>query len=946
MDADGNVASLGRRSGSMRPSDASLDEGYLFDRFCFYPGRGALLENGKEVKLGGRAVKVLATLVERSGEVISKEEIIRAVWPSTFVDEGNLRVHIAALRKALGQDRENTQFISNIVGRGYQFTGRVSKVRGPVSANAIQLRLPDQLSNDTLPAPLARIVGRAEAIDGIVQLVSRQRLVTIVGAGGIGKTTIALAAAQRLSASFNDGVFFIDLAAVSDAGLVPFAVAAELNISAEAANPIGSLVAHVRQHHALIILDNCEHVIGGAAELVEGLLRGAKGLRIIATSHERLRTEGEWLYRLSPLEVPKAADDLLLEEAISYPSVELFVERATSDNPAMTIGEADVPFIVEICRKLDGIPLAIEIAAARVEVFGIAGLLENLEDRLDVQNGGRRTAVDRHRTIRSMLDWSYEILDADERVVLRRLSVFAGSFSMDAAVQVAACEMLTPQAVMEGVSGLVRKSLLYSSMGPKTVSYRFLESTKLYGREKLADMSETSRSKRLHVEYVIDVLIEADAKWKDTGRSIWIERYSPLLDDIRDAMSHCFHPEADHSVGVRLTALAMPLGLQLGLVDEFRERARKAIAAATSLPKPDLVSEMRLNIIYGILVQNQHQPTDDNIVGLTRAALLSEEIGQDRHRIEPQIVLAAFNMGMGKYAPAITHAEMAERLGQSVGDDLAVVASQRILSQVNHFNGDHARASKLAKAVLAHPVVNIPTAYGGLQTDRRVSMRIILARALWMTGKPDQAIEVVRKAEEIARADGPLALCQALALAVCPILLWRGGDDLARQAVTDLLEQSLRFTLSHWHSWGRMFESVLQHRATGEDQGLPVIETQGDLQAQTLATLTGQLVGLEADAAGEDGWCAPEVIRAKGGRAVAEGRYGEAERLFRRSISVAQTQEALSWELRSVTSLARLLACQGRVQEAKSAVRLILEQFSEGVDTRDLVDARSILSLR
>jgi predicted ATPase/DNA-binding winged helix-turn-helix (wHTH) protein len=936
--AVGLSASEGRRPG-VQPAGIG---GYAFGRFVFYPQRQMLFNGETEVRLGSRAAAILTLLVQRAGEVVLKDEIMSAAWPSTSVDEVGLRVQVVALRKLLGESRENSVFILNVVGRGYRFAGEVYRVEHPpatISPRAIGNR-----STSAIPSPLAKLVGRKEATDEVVALLSEQRLVTIVGPGGIGKTSVALAVAQLVPDLFEDGRVFVDLAAVSDGHLVPFAVAAAFNISAETIDPIGSLSAFLNDGKAyFVVLDNCEHVVDAAAHVAEALLRSSPNVKILATSHEPLRAAGERAFRINPLELPARAD-LCLRDALRYPAIELFVDRATSDNQSLMLGDEDVTFIAEICRKLDGIPLAIEIAAARVEAFGIGDLAERLDDRLDVPNAGRRTAVERHQTIRKMLDWSHDNLSGSEQVLLRRLSVFAAAFTLEAALMVAGDAHLGTFAMTEALAGLVRKSLLHPHTASRTISYRLLESTRIYALHRLMGADEVERMRRLHLQFVTDMMERAEADWTSTRRVVWIDRYAVLLDDARQALDWAFSPVGDDAAGVRLAALVMPLAMQIGLIDEFRERNDLAMERARKLAAPELVAEMRLNIYTAFLNTNQSQPLDGTMNGVERAKHLADLTGDDRYRTQPLFQLAGFKMGMGDYRAALDYAEKLNDLSHKIGDELAILGARRMLAQTSHFNGLHARTNELAEAVLASPVVNIPFAFGSVQVDRRVSMRIVMSRSLWLQGKSERALEVMREAVEIAPQYGPHALCHALSQAACPISLWCGDLGAVEDYSHRLIEESARFTLNHWNSWGHLYANAV--KGSGGADPAYSIATQGDLQIHTLATINGQLDGIDlsgSDLIDRTGWAAPEILRRSGLTLLSTDEHA-AEAAFSRSMGVAKLQGAVAWQLRAATSWAELIANRGEVQRAKDLVTGIYGRLTEGFSTADVMAAAEILS--
>ncbi len=461
------------------------------DVLCFGPFRLStterLLEKGGEpVQLGSRAFDILIALVERPAEVVSKKELIARVWPDLVVDEGSLRFHVSALRKALGQGRSGTRYVSNVSGRGYCFVAPISRAAS----------LPALLSNSLAHSPVGlppsptRMVGRNETVELISEELIARRFLTIVGPGGIGKTTVAIEVSHSMLAAFDGAVHYVDFGPLGTSSLVPNRVASTVGLPGNFDDPLAALPAFLRDRRMLLVLDSCEHLIETIAPLAERIFREAPEVHILATSREPLQVEGERVHRIHPLAFPPDDAPLTVAGALTFPAVQLFVERADADGTGFELNDADAPIVGKVCRRLDGIALALELAAGRVGAYGIKGIASLLDGPCRLLWHGRRTALPRHQTLNAMLDWSYNLLPESERVILRRLSVFVGAFSLEAAQFVAAGNILEREQVAEAIAGLVMKSLIVVETNDAGALYRLLDTTRAYALTKMVDSGE------------------------------------------------------------------------------------------------------------------------------------------------------------------------------------------------------------------------------------------------------------------------------------------------------------------------------------------------------------------------------------------------------------------------------------------------------------------------
>src|SRR6266403_920218 len=913
----------------------------VFGPFRLLAAERLLLEGDQPVRLGSRAFDILATLLERPGEVIGKDDLISLTWPKTFVDDANLKIQISALRRALGDGQGGRRYIATIPGRGYNF---VAPVRFEKPAEASLAATIASATAHNLPLAVTRMIGREEVVATLVSRLSRERVLTIVGPGGIGKTTLALAVAERIIADYDDGVWLIDLAPLGDPRLVPSAVATVFGLEIHTEDPLAGLVAGLRDKRMLLLLDNCEHVIEAAAGLAAAVLSGVPGVNILATSREPLGVAGEREHRLGPLGSPPSSSGLTAAEAAAFPAVQLFVERVTAIVEDFALTDANAQSAAEICQRLDGLPLAIEFAAPRVEVLGVEGLAAGLNHSLPLLTARRRTTMPRHRTMRAVVDWSYGLLSEDEQRFFRALGTFAGGFTVEAAAAVDMDANMARIDAIDRLADLVAKSLVVADVSGARPRFRLLDTTRAYAIEQLDESSERDRVARRHAEYCRSLFERAEGEAAARPTDEWLADYAREIDNVRAALDWAFSPAGDGSIGVALTAAAVALWMRLSLPEECRGRAEQALAILRAGASRDARREMKLHAAVGAsLIYSRGAASPEASMAYTRALEIAVSIDDAEYRLRALWGLYNYHTVSGRYRVALELAQRFLALAAERPDPNDRLTGEGMIGVAEHFLGDLPSARRHLEHVLVGYVTPEQASHiVRFQTDQRVAMRVFLARVLWLQGFPDQATRAAHSTVEDAHvANHTISLCQALAHAACPLALLTGDLAAAEHYSTMLLDHSTRFALAFWRAWGRSFQGVLVIQRGDIITGLRLLRAGFDEIGEAGFAIFRLIAILRAEALGRAGYIAEglaaieeaisraerteerytmaELMRVKGELLLLQGApaaAAAAEDHFRQALDWARRQGALSWKLRAATSLARLLQNQGRPADA------------------------------
>ncbi len=716
----------------------TVETEYICGPFRIVPARQELLCDGAPVALGGRAFEVLCALVRRAGELVPKQLLFETVWPATIVEDNNLTVAISAIRRALGCGVDGKRYVATVTGRGYRFVAPViRKTPAPVSVPASAA--PTEPGN--LPIALSPPIGRDRDLEIALDLLTRSRLVSLVGAGGVGKTRLALALGHAARPDWPDGVWFVELAALISPELVAEAIAAALGLDVPDRNSAAALAAYfLRKRKALLILDNCEHQLDPTARAVQAILASCPDVTVLTTTREPIKVAGEQAYFVPSLSVPEETEILTAEAALRHGAVRLFVERAAAAADGYRLSDADAPIVAEICRRLDGIALAIELAAARLKMIGARELSARLDDRFHLLTQGSRTALPRHQTLRALIDWSYELLGPDERSLLDRLSVFAGGFTLDAAIAVAG-DGFPDWVVFDLVGSLVDKSLVVADVGEHGTRYRLLDSTRRYAAERLRSAGDPGLGRR-HAGYFAAFMQEAEAAYETRSFTDWLGTYGADLDNLRTAIDWAFGPGGDPDIGVTVIAYARQLRYELATGAEFRRWLDTALAHVHSGIPPGIAARLRF--------ASGHRP----VYGmLSVAADLREGLALARQSGEPVLIARAMSLiAVNDLKPATARAAMA-----TLAEAIKVVRPLGLTRSVSVLTGRLGLAADLAgeKALAKRcyeEAIGLAQSIGSSRS--LITLRSNLAELLFDQGEHEAAIAAARGTIGLARQAG------------------------------------------------------------------------------------------------------------------------------------------------------------------------------------------------
>ena len=793
-----------------------------------------------------------------------------------------------------------------------------------------------------LPGRLSRIVGRDDDVLKLSADLTTSRFVTIVGAGGVGKTTVAIAVAHHLKEAFAGAVLFVDFGMLNDPRLASTAVASMLGQSVQSDDATPGLIEFLKGRRILLILDTCEHLVEAVATLAAAIIEAAPQVHILATSREALRADGERVYRLDALACPPDAPGLTAAAIQQFPATQLFVERAIASGARLDLSDAEARLVADICRKLDGVALSIELAARRVESHGLQQTATLLDERLTRLWQGSRTAPPRQKTLQATLDWSYGLLSEVERLVLRRLAVFVGHFTLDAALDVVTSATLDRSMVFGAIDSLVAKSMVATRPIGAMMRYRLLDTTRAYALD--VDMQETESADLAlrHATYYRRWLEQSGAEWATLTTGMERAPYFAGLNNARAALEWCFGENGNAAVGVALAAAAVPVFLTMSLLPEchrWSERALRALDEGLSGGS----EEMQLQASLGLSLIYTRGNSEAASAALNRSLAIAKARGDHLNEVRLLGPLFFYYLRSGEFKVCLDFARRSAEIANTVDDAAATALAHTLMGISFTMMGDLGGAqAELDAALESGAGASAGAIYFGF--DYYSWVRLAQVTMFCLQGEPAKARSAIKEAfRAVEGMQHPVSL--AIAINSVAALLWIGDLDAAEEHLDWFIARAQSESFEPYLHLGHAFKGELAICRGEISAGVEILQSRLErlraaryqhfiMRLQSVLARGLAASGRWAEALAlldkterlieEKGYTSflPELFRLKGSilLAMPERRVADAEEYFTQSLQLSRVQGSRAWELRTATDLAAHWARQGRAEDARRAV--------------------------
>lgn len=953
-----------------------MEEVFSFGPFRLHPGKRILWKDGAVVTLGSRAFDMLVAMVERDRKVLTPAELMAIAWPGLIVEDSNVRVQLAKLRRTLGCGRDGARYIANVAGRGYCFVAPVTRIESVEDLSSTthepaalesshSISVPQAPgSRSTFPLPLDGAIGREACAAELAQIVMESRLTTVVGAAGAGKTTLATLVAPTIDA-FDGSMFFVDLSVVERAEMVAEALAYAVGYMPSGGDPLQGLLEVLSARKTLIVLDNCEHVIAAVASLCVQIVQGTKQVFLLNTSREALRVREEFVYLLRPLAFPPHTERLTTKAAMAWPAIQLFMERAKEGGARGSLSDDEAQTVAALCRRLDGNPHAIGLVASRVGTYGIQGVADLFASQFALQWQGRRDDSPRHQTAEALIDWSHNLLSERDRQVLQRLSVFSGTFLIEAAVAVTSDDAIDAFQVREAIGDLVDKFLVAVTFEDGETHLRLLETTKAYATARLARFPGGDQFARRHALYYAEQLRKfSDGRVTSQAGSAHLRVLE--IANVRTAIEWAFSAGHDPTLATTMWCMAAPRFLELGLLRECKRTCERAV---DELPEQFRSTRVELGLLDSLAITYYAGGDYDGAMKqvVERGLAISRQLGDNKSMFHFLAGLHLAMMANGEFQNSLCVCEQYAATAKTHGGPTESIIAGWMAVSSQHYSGDQVAAdvSYSASAQLAAQHEVRPLHY--FEMMERIIASIGLARVKWALGLPKQALQLAIKVIDDSRSHpDSFYMCVTLCFS---ILLGNGLTDQAeqlieelenvaidykvavRRQVIDVLKGQLLLQQGHWQEAISHLQECLAMLPPPKMSVVRTDALQALAEAQRMSgNFAGALdsineaIDLARSTKGE--FNLSDLLRTKAEvlMNLAHAWKQEVDDVLSQATDYASKQGALGWELRVALTVAQVRASQGKNSEAREMLERVYSRFTEGFDTQHLKAAAQVIS--
>ena len=940
-----------------------MSECFRFGPYSLDVTARSLRKGPSEVALGSRAFDILTALLRAEGAILSTRELMAAAWPGLVVEDSNIRVQIAHLRRAIGCGENGVRRIGSVPGRGYSFVAEAERVT--VGADWLRGTTGDadsarSTANYITTAQAKATVGREDCIAELAQLMLQRRLITVVGAGGLGKTTLALETLSSIKL-FRDKVFVVDLSA-SSAYRVMYDIASTVGYRPSGDVTLSGLAEYLECLHPLLILDSCEHVIDAVAAICGHVMGHTRSVSLLCTSREPMRISDEYVYQLRPLQMPREGHVITTVDVDAWAAVKLFVSRASEGGATDFMSDDGAEQIACICRRLGGNPHAIELVASRVGTYGVPGVSSMLSSGAALQWQGRRDASPRHQTVEATLDWTYELLPELHQVALRRLCVFAGEFTMEAAIDVLSDQMLNPSATAEALADLVEKSLVAARPLEGKTKLRLLDTTRAYAMRKLAEGEESRQVARRHALYYAGKIIQQEYDLLPASDSR-LPPQDEYLENVRAAIEWAATRGHDRELLMSLCAGAAPMFLQNRL---FHDCLRACDLALASIPEEFRDGTVHLAIIEAQAIALASTAKYGEILKSCNAGLrISHQLEHKRATLHLIGGLHLEAIASGSFLDACQLAEKYAAIAAAGGDSTELVIADWLRGASYHFIGKFSEADTCFAGSRRRTAQASLRALGHFDVKAKLHASIGMTRTKWAKGLLSQALHLAFKSIDEFR-DHPDALFACITMAM-PVILMNDLDVTGEGLVKELQSVSPVYRVGLRPHVIQMLKGMIHLRRSDYRDAerllrgcLPAIQLQPpriyllhDLAEALLETGSAaealhhidEAIALTESSAGTFNLAELQRVRAMSLMAMSgRSALAECRRILDQAFLTAERQGAPCWQLGIAVSRVHLEQHGGDIDAARLELRRIHDLFSEGLETRLLREAEALIA--